>query len=359
MAVRRENVIGKELWAQLPVSPDAYPQKLDLLRGLVLVIRLDANAYRAASFLDDRILAPSTQGAWLPITQVMEAAQRIAEPRQLHFVFHTGHVGSTLVSRLLDETGIVLPLREPLPLRSLAEAHDVLGQAESLLSESQFEAALEMTLRLWARGYDWTRAVVVKATSSAGRVAVPLLEARPQSRAIYMNLRAETYLATLLSGQNSAIDLRGHGPGRMRRLQARAPVPLAPLQDLSIGELAALGWLVETASQQDALRRFSDRVMAVDFDGFLAAVADSMDRILVHFGLPGDTRFLAGLAASPVLRSYSKAPELPFTAGDRAGMLRESRRDNAAEIIKGMAWLDRLARADDALAAVVAGRGGP
>jgi hypothetical protein len=343
MAVGRENVIGNELWAQLPVSPDAYPQKLDLLRGLVLVVRLDTNAYRTASFLDDRILTPSTQGAWLPVARVAEAAGRIADPRPLHFIFHTGHVGSTLVSRLLDETGIVLPLREPLPLRSLAEAHDVLGEPESLLSESQFGAALEMSLGLWARGYQWTRAVVVKATSSAGRMAVPLLEARPESRAICLNLGAEPYLATLLSGQNSAEDLRGHGPGRIRRLQARRAVPLDPLHQLSPGELAALGWLVETASQQDAMRQFPDRVLAIDFDAFLAAVPESMGRVLAHFGLPPDARYLAGIGANPVLLRYSKAPERPFSPADRGLLLRESRRDNAAEIRKGMAWLERHA----------------
>ena len=165
MTMENRNPIGNELWGRLPVSPDAYPQKLDFIRSAVLFVKIDAGAYRSASFLDDRILAPSTQGAWFPMARVAEAALRIANLRPLHFIFHTGHVGSTLVSRLLDETGLVLPLREPLPLRSLAEAHDELGRPESLLSESQFGAALEMNLRLWARGYEWTRAVVVKATS--------------------------------------------------------------------------------------------------------------------------------------------------------------------------------------------------
>jgi hypothetical protein len=333
--------IGSDLWARLAFSPDAYPQKLDLVRGLMLIIRFDAASYRSASFLDDRILAPGTEGAWLPAARVAEAAGRIADPRPLHFIFHTGHVGSTLVSRLLDETGAVLPLREPLPLRSLAEAHDVLSLPESLMSPAEFGAALDMTLGLWARGYDWTRAVVVKATSSAGRMAIPLLEAQPQSRALCLNLEAEPYLATLLAGRNSAEDLRGHGPGRMRRLQASSRTGQSPLHQMSIGELAALGWLVETASQQDAIHRFPERVMTVDFNSFLGAVGDHMGRIVAHFGLQRDERYLAGIAASPVLRRYSKAPDRPYSPEDRDLQLRESRRDNAAEIRKGMAWLDR------------------
>ena len=139
-------------------------------------------------------------------------------PRPLHFIFHTGHVGSTLVSRLLDETGQVLSLREPLPLRTLAEAHDVLHAPESLLGPQQFDGLLDTLLRLWRRGYAATRAVVIKATSSAARLAPVLLERSAASRAIYLNLRAEPALATLLAGANSLIDLRGHGAERLKRL---------------------------------------------------------------------------------------------------------------------------------------------
>ena len=338
--------------AQLPASPDAYPQKLDLVRDSVLVVRLDEPAYRAASFLDDRILGPGLQGAWIPFGRVAEAARQATSTRPLHFIFHTGHVGSTLLSRLLDETGAVLSLREPLPLRTLAEARDVLDRPESLLSPAQFDAALRVFTTLWSRGYSPTRSVVVKATSSAGRIAGTVLERDARSRAIYLNLDAEPYLATLLAGQNSPIDLRGHGPERIRRLQAWVTAPLAPLHTMSIGELAALSWLAESRAQRDALTRFPDRVIALDFDRFLASVAGSMARILDHFGLPGDARYLSAVERSAVLTRYSKAPEYDYTPGLRAEILRESRREHREEIRKGMAWLDRLGRADPRVAAV-------
>lgn len=337
----------------MPVSPEAYPQQLDLARGVALIVRLDASAYRAASFLDDRILGPTTQGVWMSVGRVSEAAQRAAELRPLHFIFHTGHVGSTLLSRLLDETGLVLSLREPLPLRTLADAYDVLERPESLLDRTQYIGLLGTFLRLWARGYDWTRAVVVKATSSAGRAAVPVLEASPQSRAIYLNLRAEPYLATLLAGENSPQDLRGHGPGRMKRLQAFCSAPPRPLHELSIGELAALGWLVESHSQRTALSHFRERVQAIDFDAFLEDVRGCMERVVQLFGLSPEPAFLAHIAQSPVLGRYSKAPDRPFTPEARAELLRQSRRDHRAEIAKGMAWLETLARSDPAVAAVV------
>jgi hypothetical protein len=336
------NTAGSELRAMLPVSPDAYVQNIDVVRGLVLVIRMDANAYRLASFLDDRILGPMVRGAWLAGADATAAARQVTDPQPLHFIFHTGHVGSTLASRLLDETGVVLPLREPLPLRVIADAWEVLTMPESLLGPEQFDALVGMMLRFWSRGYDWTRAVVVKATSSAGHAAIPLLEARPEARAIYMNLHAEPYLAALLAGANSATDLRGHAPGRIRRLHARGKAVPAPLHRMSSGELAALGWLVETLAQQDAVRRFPDRVLAIDFDTLLADVAGCMRSVTAHFGLPPDAAYQAGIGASPALQRYSKAPERPFAPEEREQRLAESRRDNRDEIMRGMHWLERM-----------------
>jgi len=343
-----------DLAALLPASPDAYPQAVDLVRRLVLVIRMDMRGYRGASFLDDRILSPGLQGAWLPEDAVAQAARRIPARRPLHFIFHSGHVGSTLVSRLLDETGAVLSLREPLPLRTLAEAEGALDCPESLLSHRQFDGLLDMLLALWSRGYESTRAVVVKATSSAGRLAPAILARAPGARAVYLNLRAEPYLATLLGGANSAIDLRGHGPGRMRRLLAGRSLAVSPLHALSTGELAALGWLAESLAQAAAKAAGGERVLALDFEEFLADVPGGMARVIVHFGLPDDQAFLAAVGRNPVLRQYSKAPELPFPPGERGERLASARREQRAEIARGIAWLERLAGTDAGIAAVVA-----
>lgn len=350
MAIGRDNLTGEELWARLPLSPDSYPQKLDLARQRVLTIRLDADTYRSASFLDDRILTPATQGAWFPMARIAEAAARVADPRRLHFVFHAGHTGSTLVSRLLDETGEVLPIREPLPLRSLADAQEALGKPESLLSETGFDSTLGAFLRLWSRGYDWTRAVVVKATSSAGTLAVPLLGLQRDAQAVWLNLGAEPYLATLLSGANSADDLRGHGPGRIRRLQARCDAPQGPLHALGTGELAALGWVAGKLAERDALRHHAARILPVDFDAFLGDVVDWTGRILAHLGLGADRGVLPATKISRVMARYSKAPDRSYSPEDRRALIAAARRDQTAEIRAGLAWIDRLRRSEPRLA---------
>lgn len=349
------NPVADELVARLAASPDAYPQKIDLVGLTVLLVQFSPSAYRAASFLDDRILGPGTKGAWLPLERIAQAARSVVDAKPLHFIFHTGHVGSTLVSRLLEETGTVLALREPLPLRTLAEAYDVQARAESLLSETQFADILHLFLRLWSRGYDTSRAVVIKATSSAGRLAAPILAQAAQARAIYLNVRPEPYLATLLAGANSPLDLRGHGPERIRRFQSNCRAPVPPLHALSLGELAAMSWLVESWAQHDAVNRFGGRVLPVDFEAFLADVAGGMRGVAAHLELGLDERQISAAAGGAAMARYSKAPEYAYSPALRAQILAEARRNHREEIRKGLAWLESVARTDAAAAEIVNG----
>jgi hypothetical protein len=346
METRQTRSMADHLLSTLPDSPDSYPQNLDLVRCCVLQIALDESAYRAASFLDDRILTPGTKGAWQPLERVIAMAQLVQNPRPLHYIFHTGHVGSTLLSRLLDDTGSVLSLREPLPLRTLAEASDSLGQPESLLSESQFDRVLDTLVRLWSRGYASTRCVVVKATSVAARVAPRLLQCRDTSLGVYLNLRAEPYLATLLAGQNSPADLRGHGAERMRRLRSHIETPVGPLHALSPGELAAMSWLAESLTRRELLDRFPARLLAVDFDALLADLPGEMQRITSHLHVPVGTDWLSRLSSNPALAHYSKSPDYDYSPALRSQLLNQARRDHRDEIGRGMRWLETLSRTE-------------
>lgn len=347
---------SENLLARLAGSPDVYLQKFDLARDAALLIEFSAEAYRAASFLDDRLLVPGTKGGWVALGRVIEAARAAQNVRPLHFIFHTGHVGSTLVSRLLDEISGVLPLREPLPFRLLAEAHDVLDQPDSLLSAPRFDTLLDAVLRLAARGYGDTTHVIAKATSTAERLGPALLARRPEARAICLNLRPEPYLATLLAGENSPVDLRGHGPERMRRLQ-KLGVATAAFHQLSLGEQAAMSWLTETWSQAEMVKAGGPRVIMVDFERVLGDVAGEMARIVRHYGIACDADVFSGMARSPALARYAKAPEHPYSPELRAQVLADSRARNADEIRKGLAWLEDVARGNAAAAALMQANG--
>jgi hypothetical protein len=324
--------------AELAQSPELYPMAFDPGRDAVFFIRMTARMtasdYRRASFLDERMLAPGTRGQWVPFADVAHAMSSRPAARPLHFIFHSGHVGSTLLSRLLDETGGVLSLREPLPLRTMAEAYD--DQKPGL------DERLEVLLRLWERGYEDTRAVVVKATSTAERIGSRLLALRPQARAVTMNVTAESYLATIFAAENSAADLNAHGPERFHRLGRLLDGP--PPRPTNLGELAAMSWLVERLTQSELLRTFGERILPLDFDIMLGSLPVAMARVRDHFGLPAPVGEIESVISGPVLARYSKAPEHPYSPGTRAERLDEARRIYAKELHAALDWLDALRR---------------
>ena len=357
MTSEKPDTISASQLARLAETPDAYVQKLDLFRNAALIIHLDAGRYRAASFLDDRVLSGTARGGWFAIPDIVRKSQESAIARPLRFIFHTGHVGSTLVSRLLDETGAVLSLREPFTLRQLATAHDTLGDVSSLISPAHFDALLACFLRLWSRGYASTRLSVVKATSTAGRLAPTIFASRPDLRAIYLNLQAEAYLATLLAGENSYSDLRGHAVERIKRLQSVGATDLAPIYKLSQGELAAMSWLAETCSQHLAIEQLGGRVLAVDFEHLLGDVPGTLQRVAEHFGVATDGAFLSTIARSPALSHYSKAPEHAYSPELRGRILADSRGRNGLEIRKGLAWLEHTAKGNQRIGEIFARAG--
>lgn len=324
-------------------DPTHFPQKLDLVSQRLLLVHFTPDAYRRASFLDDRVLGPDSRGSWVRLDEIDAALAQARPALPLHFIFHAGHVGSTLVSRLLEDTGGVLALREPMPLRTLAEAHDALGNADSLVSPEAFERLLRQQIVLWSRGFADTRAVVVKATSATARIAPSLLAAAPDSCALYLYLPLEPYLATLLAGENSHIDLRGHAGERMRRLLRFGVEPPAPLHAMNLGEIAALAWTAERLSQHALEDAAGARVTSVDFGRLIAEPEPGMRHICTHFQLAADEAYFRQIAANPAWRQYAKAPEHAYSPDLRAQILAQARVEKASEIRSGLAWFDTLA----------------
>ncbi len=316
---------------ELASSPALYPFAYDPARDALMLVRMDEAAYRAASFLDERM---NLHGEWASAAAVEQAMTGARDVRNLHFIFHAGHVGSTLLSRLLDETGGVLSLREPLPLRVVAEHFS--------------PSRLELLLRLWERGFENTRAVVLKATSSTERLATTLLAMRPQARAVMLNVGAESYLATMLAGENSAADLNAQGAERMRRLSAMLASP--PPGPRSLGELIAMSWAAERLTQTHAAQALGERVVSIDFDAMLEDVGATVARVLVHLGIAAPA---TGKAYDEILARYSKAPEHAYSPSLRKNLLAQARGNFGPEIREALVWLDRLKSANPSHAAVL------
>jgi hypothetical protein len=317
--------------ADLASSPALYPHSFDVRGDRVMLVRLSAADYRLSSFLDSRMLAPGMDAAWFDYVPVAVSAERV-RPKSLHMIFHTGHVGSTLLSRLLDEVPGVLGLREPHPLQTLADMADETPGGEG------YQARLKTFLRLWSRGFETTDAVILKATSVACRIAPDILAASPLTKAVYLHLPAEAYITAILAGASGQADLKYFEATRHKRLSAKQGREIPTYG--SAGELAAIAWMVERDSLERAKVAAGGRVMLLNFETMLADLEDNLAQVLHHFGLPP----VAGqLVKSRNLSRYSKAPEqLAFSPEARAQLMRRSRDMFAAEIEKGLVLISKM-----------------
>ncbi len=335
----------ERLRQDIMAGPDLFAHKLDPLAETLLLVRLSRDAFREASFLDDRVITAQTQGSWYKLASIEAVLAGCAPALPLHFIFHAGHVGSTLLSRLIELAGEVLALREPSPLRSLAEIQDDIGAGHALFDEAALDRLSQLQLLLWSRGYPDTRAVVLKATSATARIAPRLLMLAPQTRAIYLHLAAEPYLATLLAGQNSPIDLRSMGKERFQRLHRLTRIDAAqPLHAMSLGELAAMTWCTEMLTRQAIREAAPGRVLYLDFEALLAEPGRELAAAFAHLRLQAPTKYLETIAQAPVWTRYAKATDAPYSPQLRAEILQDSRTRNRMEIRRGLEWIDSLAR---------------
>jgi hypothetical protein len=341
----------ERLWPQLVASPELHLHQLDFIQQAALFVRMPEGAYRQASFLDGRSFTPQTEATWIPFQRVYDSVLSAPVPAHpLHFIFHMGHTGSTLLSRLLDETGVVQGLREPLTLRELAAMHDQNGDPASLVSPEALEQWTEILLRLWSRCREGKDCAVVKATSTAARLGETLMKARPRARAVYLSMAPEPYLAVILGGPSSQVDIRGHAEERMRRLMGYLGEPLTPLHALGQGGMAAIAWITEALCRERLRKSVGERLMRVDFDELLVNVAGTMEGVLAHLEITGGEDLAANIASSPVLGQYAKAPEHGYSADLRKQVMADSRHRNSLEIERGMNLVENLARSHEEVA---------
>jgi hypothetical protein len=312
----------------LAASPALFPHSLDVKKGTVALVETDEAAYRAASFLDARILSPKTVSRTEPWSAVEAAAAGL--PETCDFVFHIGHVGSTLLSRLMGAHPAVFALREPLALRTLAQMR-IDGRGDP-------GAYLPTLLKLWSRTFRPGQRAVVKATSFASEIAPDILARPYRPKAIFMFVPAETYLASILAGPNSRQEARLLGAARYARLSKRLGKPIA--QPASEGELIAMSWACEmrALSAADA----QDRVLRLDFDQFLADPQNTLAACFRHFGIAASDDEVRTILAGPDMRTYSKAQEYDYDAKLRHDVLNQARREFGGEIRRGMMWLEKL-----------------
>jgi len=324
-------------------SPELFPYVLDVGKDTLSLIRLTRSDYEKASFLDGRILTPRTIGRTLPWRQVAVSIEAAKLAQSCSFVFHIGHVGSTLLSRLLGAHHGVFALREPQILRLFAQIRSEPETQARVWSDDDFHQRLDGCLKLLSRTFDANQKALVKATSFVSELAAPILAGPAQPRALMMFVSPESYLATILGGPNSRQESKVLTPGRLRRLNRRVGREAWRLASLGEGEAIALGWACEMSALAKAARSAGDRVLRLDFDRFLDEPKTHLAAAFHHLDIDATERDVQAILDGPDMQRYSKAPEHAYDAVLRRSVLDEARATHAAEIARGLAWLDKAA----------------
>lgn len=333
----------------LSASPALFPHAIDPRSGAVTLVHLREAELEAASFLDDRLLGPGMMHRTVGWAQLAAAAGTL--PEHLGFLFHIGHVGSTLVARLLGAHPDVLALREPQVLRTLAQA--AIAPEVTGWSAQELEERTSVILRLLSRRFRPAQMPIVKTTSYVSELAGHFMSRVSMPRALFLTVSPVNFLATILGAENSPAEARMLAPSRLARLAKRTRMRWR-LEGLSPGEVVAMGWASEMTALARAAEMAAERVLWMDFDRFLAEPQPHLARAFAHFGITAAPAAVEAILAGPDMQRYSKAPEHPYDAGLRAEVLREAHRIAGEEIMRGQRWLDAAAQETPTIAAALA-----
>jgi hypothetical protein len=308
-------------------------QALDPATGVARMIAMDRDSYRSASFLDDRMLQQPVDAQLLPWPKV-EAAMAGGLRCDARWIFHIGHVGSTLVSRLLGELPNVLAIREPRLLRDLA------------LSPPEIRGGyVEPVPKLMSRTFAPGEVALVKATSFASEIVADLVPSG--ARALFMFASPRNYVASILAGENSVKELHALQAPRAERLEKRS-IPFTARNDAG---LAAAAWACEMTALEAAAKAMLDRQIAwADFDRMLDDLPAELRRVAEFFGFAADDGQIEAIATGPLMSRYSKAPEYDYSPALRGELIAEAVTAHGPDIDDALAMLRTAAEKSPLLA---------
>lgn len=323
------------------------PFYMDMQSDQIMLARLAEEDYREISFLDQRIITPQLPRQLVGWDEL--SAIPLAPYPKPQYIFHIGHVGSTLISRLLGEHNSVLALREPAILRQFSELYTGSPSLEEQWDSTKMELRLDQVQNWFSRTFHKQQRAMIKASSFVSPLAEILLE--KDRDALFLFVSLERYLQTILAGESSLQEAEALADLRLMRLNRHLDDSRLRKSMLSIVNKIALGWLCEMVTLTKADRNLSEaNIIWMDFDAFLTAPEHQLSVASQHFGLDFKPKKLEMLLNSSIMTSYSKAQEYDYSPSLREELLNEAAQKHATEISATMQWVDKLANEYQAVA---------
>lgn len=285
-------------------------------------------------FLDKRLLSTGLKRLGTPLPEWRNEQH---SAKTVSWIFHVGHCGSTLIANLLGTAAQLQALKEPQVFRELTAEQRELRLPWRRLTEQQWHQQFMNAQYYLSRHLDADEQLLIKMTSDASTLLMPLVKAKPADRILLLNLRLPVYLATMLRSPQHRADLRGFVQGRLQDLLQHCPELPVCLPDLNDAGCAALIWLSHQINFIQ-VQRVSSSITMLDFDQFLEAPQENLQVLADRF----EFNKASPAAVSEQLTRYAKAPANAFSTWQRARALQRSAEINSELITQASRWLTGL-----------------
>lgn len=332
---------------RFPIDAALLPFLMDAQTDQVMLIRLTEENYRNISFLDQRIITPQLPRQLVGWNEIADL--QIENQPKPYYIFHIGHVGSTLISRLLGEHSDILALREPVMLRQISELRAVDSEQPEHWVGQNYLDRLRLLENWLSRRFHPNQRAMIKASSFVSPLANDLLTRSAKALFLYTSL--ERYLQTILAGEASIKEADALADLRLLRLNRYLEQVQIKKSELSLVQKIALGWLCEmTTLVQSFDSQHQAKIRWMDFDAFLSNPIEQLKSTSDHFGLETPIEETAKLINGPIMNRYSKAPEYEYSPSLREDLLAEAAQNHSLAIQDTMHWVEKMAKQDKAIA---------
>lgn len=335
----------EEMYTELLADPRWLFMKFDINNNYCDFVRVDHGAYTDSMFLDHRVSADQSAVVRFELIPLLERFFREDIPqRPVNYIFHIGHCGSTLISRILGGLDEVLALREPLPVIALSDHYRQLDKPPLYINDQQYSRLEAFVVYLVTRTFTEKQTALVKPTSYCYNIANRLMGYNSGSKSALLYISLESYLATMLRApqrREEAVNTAGYC---LTDLISITGADCHLSEAMSVEYAIALNWITQMAwlMRMNRSQALTPRIHIMDFEAFLRDPVDKLQGLCAFLGINANPSKIEEVIKGPILQSYSKKPGFYYDSSSRTDELDLSRKKFTKEIRAALAWAEEL-----------------
>lgn len=337
--------IFERMYSDLMDNPHWLFIRYEIPENYCEFVNVDDTVYSASLFLDHRLEVNSPARKRIELIALLDRfSRKKVSHRAANYIFHIGHCGSTMISRLLGCFEGVLALREPVPLISLAENYRKIGEPPLRVNANQYSILESFVVHLVTRTFNEQQTALIKPTSYCYNIADRLMNYNKGSKSVMLYINLETYLATMLRASQRKAEALNAAQNCLSDLKNISCIDYPVIENLPVEKTIALNWIAHMTwlIRLTQNKSFNGRIGLVNFDDFLSNPAESLQSICTLFDIQANAGEIKTVINGPIMQSYSKKPEIDYNSDTRRRELAQYRQIYSREISSTLAWAEKL-----------------